>query len=143
MKVPTLAQVFDNHRWSGLTYRFTLVTGVVLFVLAGLSTVISRSLERDMLSAALERQAAHVADLLVANVANPLFTFNRDGIVTVANAFGGNPMIRFLEIKDPSGKSIATSGDRSTASSPSSEEGVSGNNVRTPQEDRRRAARRR
>ena len=110
MKVPTLAQVFDNHRWSGLTYRFTLVTGVVLFVLAGLSTVISRSLERDMLSAALERQAAHVADLLVANVANPLFTFNRDGVVTVANAFG-DPMIRFLEIKDPSGKSIATSGD--------------------------------
>jgi methyl-accepting chemotaxis protein len=111
MKVPTLARIFDNHRWSGLTYRFSLVTAMVLFVLAGLSTVISRSLERDMLSAALERQAAHVTDLLVANVANPLFTFNRDGIVTVANAFGGNPMIRFLEIKDPPGKSIATSGN--------------------------------
>ena len=110
MKVPTLALVFDNHKWTGLTYRFSLVTGMVLLVLACLSTVISRSLERDMLSAALERQAAHVADLLVANVANPLFTFNRDSIVTVANAFGGNPMILFLEIREPSGKVIASSG---------------------------------
>jgi len=108
MKVPTLARFFDHHRWSGLTYRFSLVTGMVLLVLACLSTVISRSLERDMLSAALERQAAHVADLLVANVANPLFTFNRDSIVTVTNAFGGNPMILFLEIKDPAGKIIAS-----------------------------------
>jgi methyl-accepting chemotaxis protein len=110
MKEPTLLRFIDNPRWSGLTYRFSAVTGLVLFLLACLSTVIGRNLERNMLSAALERQAAHVTDLLVANVANALFTFNRDSIVTVANAFGGNPMIRFLEIKDPSGKIIASSG---------------------------------
>jgi methyl-accepting chemotaxis protein len=110
MKVPTLARLFDHHRWSGLTYRFSLVTAMVLLVLACLSAVISRSLERDMLSAALERQAAHVADLLVANVGSALFTFNRESIVTVTNAFGGNPMILFLEIKDPAGKIIASRG---------------------------------
>jgi len=60
--------------------------------------------------------------------------------VELARTYSGDPMRRLMN--GVLGR-IAASGDPPTASSPSSEEGVSGNNVRAPQEDRRRAARRR
>jgi N utilization substance protein B len=59
--------------------------------------------------------------------------------VELARTYSGDPMRRLM---NGVLGSIAASGDLPTAS-PSSEEGVSGNNVRAPQEDRRRAARRR
>jgi N utilization substance protein B len=61
--------------------------------------------------------------------------------VELARTYSGEPMRRLMN--GVLGNIAAEpSGPRPTASS-NSEEGVSGNNVRTPQEDRRRAARRR
>jgi N utilization substance protein B len=61
--------------------------------------------------------------------------------VELARTYSGEPMRRLMN--GVLGNIAAeTSGTRPTAT-PNSEEGVSGNNVRTPQEDRRRAARRR
>lgn len=59
--------------------------------------------------------------------------------VELARTYSGEPMRRLM---NGVLGSIAASGDPPTAT-PNSEEGVSGNNVRAPQEDRRRATRRR
>jgi N utilization substance protein B len=60
--------------------------------------------------------------------------------VELARIYSGDPMRRL--VNGVLGRIAAqTSGETPTA--PSSEEGVSGHNVRAPQEDRRRAARRR
>jgi transcription antitermination protein NusB len=59
--------------------------------------------------------------------------------VELARTYSGDPMRRLM---NGVLGSIAASGDPPTAS-PNSEEGVSGNHLRAPQEDRRRAARRR
>jgi N utilization substance protein B len=62
--------------------------------------------------------------------------------VELARTYSGEPMRRLMN--GVLGNIAAEpSGPRPTAPSPNSEEGVSGNNVRAPQEDRRRAARRR
>ncbi len=60
--------------------------------------------------------------------------------VELARTYSGDPMRRLM---NGVLGSIAASGAPPAASSPNSEEGVSGNHVRAPQEDRRRAARRR
>jgi N utilization substance protein B len=62
--------------------------------------------------------------------------------VELARTYSGEPMRRLMN--GVLGNIAAEpSGTRPTAPSPNSEEGVRGNNVRAPQEDRRRAARRR
>src|SRR6476661_11214852 len=62
--------------------------------------------------------------------------------VELARTYSGEPMRRLMN--GVLGSIAAEpSGDRPTAPAPNSEEGVRGNNVRAPQEDRRRAARRR
>jgi N utilization substance protein B len=62
--------------------------------------------------------------------------------VELARIYSGEPMRRLMN--GVLGSIAAQpSGPRRTTSAPSSEEGVSGNHVRAPQEDRRRAARRR
>ena len=62
--------------------------------------------------------------------------------VELARTYSGEPMRRLMN--GVLGNIAAEpSGARPTAPSPNSEEGVSGNHVRAPQEDRRRAARRR
>ena len=62
--------------------------------------------------------------------------------VELARTYSGDPMRRLMN--GVLGNIAAEpSGPRQTAPAPNSEEGVSGNNVRAPQEDRRRAARRR
>src|SRR6478736_869362 len=62
--------------------------------------------------------------------------------VELARTYSGEPMRRLMN--GVLGNIAAEpSGTRPTAPSPNSEEGGSGNNVRAPQEDRRRAARRR
>src|SRR3954453_758231 len=62
--------------------------------------------------------------------------------VELARTYSGEPMRRLMN--GVLGNITADrSGPQPTAPTPNSEEGVSGNNVRTPQEDRRRAARRR
>ena len=62
--------------------------------------------------------------------------------VELARIYSGDPMRRLMN--GVLGNITAEpSGPQPTATTPNSEEGVSGNNVRAPQEDRRRAARRR
>jgi N utilization substance protein B len=62
--------------------------------------------------------------------------------VELARIYSGEPMRRLMN--GVLGSIAAQPSDpRRTTSAPSSEEGVSGNHVRAPQEDRRRAARRR
>jgi N utilization substance protein B len=60
--------------------------------------------------------------------------------VELARTYSGDPMRRLM---NGVLGSIAASGAPPAAPTPNSEEGVSGNHVRAPQEDRRRAARRR
>src|SRR5512146_1589331 len=62
--------------------------------------------------------------------------------VELARTYSGDPMRRLMN--GVLGNIAAEpSGPRQTATTPNSEEGVSGNHLRAPQEDRRRAARRR
>jgi N utilization substance protein B len=62
--------------------------------------------------------------------------------VELARTYSGDPMRRLMN--GVLGQIAAEpSGPRQTASAPNSEEGVSGNHLRAPQEDRGRAARRR
>ncbi|MFL5668482.1 MAG: transcription antitermination factor NusB [Chloroflexota bacterium] len=62
--------------------------------------------------------------------------------VELSRIYSGDPMRRL--VNGVLGRITAEPGDpQRSASPPNSEEGVSGHNVRTPQEDRRRATRRR
>ena len=92
---------------SGLTVRFSLVTGIALLTMSCLSTLVRSTIERQSLIRNLENQAARVADLLAANVAGALFTFNREGLDAAVASFSSDPTIRYLEIKDATGKIVA------------------------------------
>jgi len=61
--------------------------------------------------------------------------------VELARTYSGDPMRRLMN--GVLGRIAATPSGQEPSAPPSSEEGVSGHNVRAPQEDRRRAARRR
>jgi methyl-accepting chemotaxis protein len=61
----------------------------------------------------LEQQAHRTADLLAFNVANSLFTFNQDNLGATVTAFGTDPSIRFIEVKDTAGKVAASVGKNS------------------------------
>ena len=77
------------------------MTGLVLILVATLSTTINVSLERETLFLGLERQAGRMADLLAANVAAALFTINRERLTGTAAGIGSDPAIRFLSIRMP------------------------------------------
>jgi hypothetical protein len=68
-------------------------------------------LERRSLMKGVENQAGRVAELLAVSAASPLFTFNQDNLTSAAQAFGSDPAIRFLKIKDASRKVVAPAGD--------------------------------
>lgn len=93
-----------------LTVRFSLMIGVALVFMSCVGTLISVQLERQSLLDRLEVQAVRFADLFAANVAASLFTFNRANIDSVVAGFSSDPMIRFLEVRDTSGKIIAVKG---------------------------------
>jgi methyl-accepting chemotaxis protein len=93
--------------WEGLSFRFSLFVGIALLLATTVSTYIGVTLERRSLVKGLESQISRLADLLSANVATPLFTFNQENLNAVAHAFSSDPVIRLLEIKDKSGKVVA------------------------------------
>jgi methyl-accepting chemotaxis protein len=93
-----------------LTVRFSVATGLSLILISCLSSVISVQIERQFLLNRLENQAVRFADLLAANVAASLFTFNRQTVEGVVTTFAGDQMIRFVEVRDTSGKVIASQG---------------------------------
>ena len=89
--------------WRGrLTVRFSFVTGITLVVISFLATFVSGEFERRSLLYHLEEQTIRLADLLAANVASPLFTFNRDNVDTLVNGFTSDRTIRHVEVRDPS-----------------------------------------
>ena len=102
---------FWKRSRSSLTVRFSLIVGAALIVFSLISAYASTVLERRSLRAGLEAQAARLAQAFGSSVANALFTFNSEVIKSAAQGFGNDPSIRFLEVKDPSGKVIASAGD--------------------------------
>ena len=111
MRTPLTSTAFAVRTWHSLTVRFGLVTGLVLIVVATLSTTINVSLERETLFLGLERQAVRMADLLAANVAAALFTINRDRLTGAAAGISSDPAIRFLSIRDAAGTVVASAGN--------------------------------
>ncbi|HEY3168169.1 MAG TPA: hypothetical protein VGK57_13115, partial [Candidatus Binatia bacterium] len=93
-----------------LTFRFSCVTGMTLVIISFLATFVSGEFERQSLLYRLEEQAVRLADLFAANVASSLFTFNRDNVNTLVSGFSSDRMIRFVEVRDASGKIIAAKG---------------------------------
>ena len=102
---------FLNRSRRSLALRLNLIMGVALFIISVGSTFVGSVLERQSLLQGVENQAARSAELLAVNAANPLSTFNQDNLKSVAKAFGSDPSIRFLEIKDSSGKLLAGAGE--------------------------------
>jgi len=101
----------DGGSWRNrLTVRFSVVIGFALLVMSCLATWVSVQFERHSLIERLEDQAIRFADLCAANVAASLFTVNRENIDAVVTGFSTDQMIRFLEVRDSSGKTIAVKG---------------------------------
>jgi len=100
-----------NRSQRSLAFRFNLIIGVALLVLSAGSVYLGSTLERRSLLTAVENQAARSAELLAVNAATPLFTFNQENLKAVAKAFASDASIRFLEIKDSSGKVVAGAGE--------------------------------
>src|SRR5215831_5344662 len=101
----------DNENWRHrLTTRFSLVIGVALLAMSCLATWVTVQFERQTLMERLEDQAVRFADLFAANLAASLFTVNRENIDAVVTGFASDQTIRFLEVRDPTGKIIAAKG---------------------------------
>jgi methyl-accepting chemotaxis protein len=100
-----------NRTRKNLAFRFSLTLGVALLTLSAASIYVGSILERRFLVKSVQDQAARLTELLALNVAIPLFTFNQDNLKAVATAFASDTSIRFLQIKDPSGKIVASAGD--------------------------------
>src|ERR1041384_4268786 len=102
---------FWKRSRSSLTVRFSLIVGAALIVFSLTSAYASTVLERRSLRAGVEAQATRLAQAFGSSVANALFTFNSEVIKSAAQGFGNDPSIRFLEVKDASGKVIASAGE--------------------------------
>jgi methyl-accepting chemotaxis protein len=110
MDSKTVAGFFSRSGRS-LAFRFNLTIGIALLVISATSIYFGSLLERRSLMKGVEIQAGRSAELLAVNAANPLFTFNQDNLKSVAKAFSSDNLIRFLEIKDASGKVLAAAGE--------------------------------
>jgi len=95
-------------RKSSLAYRFSLITGFALMAVGVISTLVTGSIERRGLLADIEKQGARTADLLADNIASALFTSNQYKINGTVAAFGNDTAIKYIEVKDSSGKINAT-----------------------------------
>jgi len=102
----------SEWRKSSLAFRFSLVTGLALLSVGVISTLLTSYLERRSLLAEIEKQGVRTADLLADNIASALFTFNQYKINGTVAAFGNDPAIKYIEVKDSSGKVNATRGDK-------------------------------
>jgi methyl-accepting chemotaxis protein len=101
---------FGRSRTS-LTFRLSVILGATLLVISVSSAYIGSILEQRTLLKAAENEVDRLASLLAVNAANPLFTFNQSNLNALVQAFSSDSSIRFLELKDPSGKVIAGKGD--------------------------------
>jgi len=102
----------SEWRKGSLAFRFGLVTGLALLAVGAISTLVTSYLERRSRLADIEKQGVRTADLLANNIAGALFTFNQYKINGTIAAFGNDPAIKYIEIKDSSGKINATRGEK-------------------------------
>jgi methyl-accepting chemotaxis protein len=93
-----------ERRKSSLVFRFSLVAGLALMVVGVISTFVTSYIERQALLADIEKQAVRTADLLAHNIASSMFTFNQYKINGTVAAFGNDLTIKYIEVKDSSGK---------------------------------------
>ena len=98
---------------SSLVFRFSLITGLALLVVGVTSTLVTSYIERRELLADIEKQGVRTADLLANNIASALFTFNQYKINGTVAAFANDPAIKYIEVKDSSGKINSTRGVKS------------------------------
>jgi methyl-accepting chemotaxis protein len=110
MSKTSIGGLFSRSQRS-LAFRCNLIIGIALFLISIGSTYVGSLFERRSLMKGVENQAARLTELLAVNVANPLFTFNQENINAVVKAFSSDSAIRSLQIKDSSGKVLATAGD--------------------------------
>lgn len=103
---------FGGLRRAKLTVRFSIVTGIALLTVSCVATFVSGHFERRSLLTRLEEQAVQFSDLFAANVASSLFTFNRDNVEALVTGFSSDRMIRFIEVRDSSGKIVAVKGSQ-------------------------------
>ena len=103
---------FGALRKNSLAYRFSLVIGFALMVVGVISTLVTSSIERRALLADIEKQGMRTAELLADNIASALFTFNQYKINGTVAAFGNDPTIKYIEVKDSAGKINAIRGDK-------------------------------
>ena len=96
---------------SRLAFRFNLITGIALLVIGFITLTVRHYMERRARFADIEIQATRTADLLADNVASPLFTFNQYKISGTVAAFSNDSSIKYIEVKDRTGKVAATRGD--------------------------------
>jgi len=104
-------------RKNDLVFRFSIVSGLTLLAVATLTLMVNGYMERQSLTAALTEQASYTADLLAFNVSSALMFSNQDDIKTTVTAFGSDTSIRFIEIKDASGKVAGSFGNHNQESS--------------------------
>src|SRR6185295_2247223 len=97
-------------RGSSLAIRFSLVTGLALLAVGVISALLTSYIERRSLLADIEKQGVRTADLLADNIASALFTFNQYKINGTIAAFGNDPSVKYIVVKDKSGKINATRG---------------------------------
>jgi methyl-accepting chemotaxis protein len=109
-----LAGFFGRSQRS-LAFRCNLIIGVALFMVSVASTYVGSVFERRSLLKGMESQAARLAELLAVSVANPLFTFNQENINSAVKSFSSDSSIRFVQIKDSSGKVMAGTGEAKEA----------------------------
>src|SRR5262245_56865466 len=94
-----------------LAFRFGLWAGVALLVFSAASAYWgARSQEQEMLGQ-LEQEAGRLAELLARDSAHALFIFQYGMLEAIVRAFGNDPAIRMIEIKDKSGKVVIAKED--------------------------------
>ena len=94
----------------GLAFRFNLLAGAVFVAFALASTAAGVRMQRQALLEEVRRHGEQLADVLAANSANYLFTFDHYSLDYVTRAFMKNPAIELLEIRDQAGKVVKAAG---------------------------------
>jgi methyl-accepting chemotaxis protein len=94
----------------GLALRFNLLAGAVFVAVALASTWAGVRVQRQALLQEVQRHGEQLADVLAANSANYLFTFDHYSLDYVTRAFMTNSAIELLEIRDQAGKVVKAAG---------------------------------
>jgi len=100
-----------RRRKSSLVFRFSLITGLAMLMVGVISTIVTSYIERRTLWADIEKRGVGTANLIAKNIASDLFTFDQYKINGTVAAFGTDPAIKYIEVKDKSGTVKAFRGD--------------------------------